>query len=89
MHTSWKHTYLACGTDRLKIGLRIDEAFVREREKEGEGFNYPRVHYFPRGGPIPKDPEGDRKGEGGRCRGQSTSLRLRRRNYKSFPFNVN
>lgn len=27
------------------------------------GFNYPRVHYFA-GGPIRKDPEGDRYGEG-------------------------
>lgn len=32
-------------------------------EREEGGFNYPRVHYFPRG-PIAKDPEGDRKGEG-------------------------
>lgn len=67
-----KHTYLTRGRDRLKIGLRIDEAggrgggrggLFRSRRGEGVGFNYPRVHYFA-GGPIRKDPEGDRYGEG-------------------------
>lgn len=59
-----------------------------ERGRTRKGFNYPRVHYFPREGRYLKI----RRAIGtakGRCRGQSTQLRLRRRNYKSFPFNVN
>lgn len=46
----WKHI---SDRDRLKIGLRIDEVEVGvslERGRTRKGFNYPRVHYFPREG---------------------------------------